>query len=426
MATFETVIVGAGPYGLSVAAHLRGANVNHAIVGAPMQSWRDHMPAGMALKSERFASNLSDPERSLTLERFGASRGAGYSAKGVPLPIAEFLEYADWFQRRAVPEIGDAKLRRLRRAGDGFELTFDDRTVTARRVILATGHLAFRHFPQALQRLADDVPALVSHTADHRVLAGFAGQDVTVVGCGQSGLETAALLHEQGANVRVLARAPAIDWNAEPDRSRSLIRRMRWPESGLGDGWRSLAYSELPRLFGLLPEPTRRRIVATANGPSGAWWLKHRVVDKVSLSTAHQITAAAPRNGGLRLSVRAGDDTVQIDTDHVMAATGYRVDLGRLAFLDPALRAAITSSGGSPVLNRVFESSVPGLHFVGIASALSFGPVMRFVYGAQHAAAILTSHIRASAPQRSRSAGMGTRDHPRHRLKAIEIADPPA
>ncbi len=176
MMTFETVIVGAGPYGLSVSAHLRVANLDHVVIGAPMESWRQHMPAKMVLKSERFASNLSDPERRYSLDQFSALRGTSYSPRGVPLPIGEFLDYADWFRRRAVPEVWNTKLRRLRRVANGFELELDDGAIAARRVILATGHLAFRHFPDALERLVRTAPLLVSHTADHRDFSKFAGQ----------------------------------------------------------------------------------------------------------------------------------------------------------------------------------------------------------------------------------------------------------
>jgi cation diffusion facilitator CzcD-associated flavoprotein CzcO len=403
MAKVDTIIIGAGPYGLSIAAHLRGANVSHAIVGRPMASWRRHMPAGMALKSEAFASDLSDPERRYTLERFCAARGAPYARKGVPLSIVDFLDYAEWFQRQAVPDIWDATLQNLRWLGDGFELTFDDRRVQAKRVIVATGHLAFRHVPQGLRPLADGAHALVSHSADHQDLAKFCGDDVTVIGCGQSGLETAALLHEQGANVRVLARAPVVDWNPDLDQSASVFTRLRQPDSGLGPGWRSLFYSKAPRGFFMLPAQKRRDIVAASHGPAGAWWLKSRVLGKVPLLTSHHVVAAAERAGRLELSVRHDHGTAQIATDHVIAATGYRIDLDRLAFLASEMRAAIATAHGAPVLNAVFESSVPGLHFVGIASALSFGPVMRFVYGARHAAAILTAHILLPARQRAPS-----------------------
>jgi FAD-dependent urate hydroxylase len=411
VAMVENIIVGAGPYGLSIAAHLRSAGIEHAILGAPMQSWRRHMPAGMKLKSERFASSLSDPEHRYTLQQFAVSRGAGYSPRGVPLPIADFIDYADWFRRHAVPDIWNAKLVRLRALDGGFELMLSDRTVTAKRVILATGHLAYQNFPEALTQHANNGRDFVSHSADHCDFARFAGRDVTVVGCGQSALETAALLHEAGANARVLARAPVAGWNRELDEFRSLGARLRWPESGIGPGWRGLAYSELPRLFRALPARLRQRIVATAAGPAGAWWLKERVIGKIPLLTSHRITDAAECNGRLLLTTRNDCGTSQIVTDHLIAATGYRVDIGQLTFLDPELRRAIETYGGAPVLNAVLESSFPGLHFVGLASAQTFGPVMRFVYGTKHAAPILAAHIRSRALRRSRllSAAFGAR-----------------
>jgi len=411
VAMVENIIVGAGPYGLSIAAHLRSANIEHAIVGAPMQSWRRHMPVGMKLKSEPFASNLSDPQRRYTLQQFAVSRGAGYSPRGQPLPIADFIDYADWFQRRVVPDVWNAKLIRLRPLGDGFELMLSDRTVTAKRVIVATGHLAYRNFPEALTQHMNNARGLVSHSSDHCDFARFAGRDVTVVGCGQSALETAALLHEEGANVRILARAPAVGWNSELDQFRTLGARLRWPDSGIGPGWRGLAYSELPRQFRALPAQLRQRIVATAAGPAGAWWLKERVIGKIPLLTSHRITDAIERNGRLQLTARNDCGTLQIATDHLIAATGYRVDIGQLTFLDLDLRSAIKTYGGAPVLNAVLESSFPGLHFVGLASAMTFGPVMRFVYGTKHAAAILASHLRSYAlrPSRLLSVPLGAR-----------------
>lgn len=400
MSMVEAIVVGAGPYGLSVAAHLRAANVGVQIVGRPMASWREHMPIGMALKSEPFASNLSDPAARFTLEKYRIAHGRPYQRKGGPLAIADFIDYADWFRLHAVPDISDVTVTRLRRIAGGFELMLSDGAVAfAKRVILATGHLAFRNIPAALSRLPKE---LMSHSADHRDLSRFAGRDVTIVGCGQSALETAALLHEQGAHVRVLARAPAIDWDADLLPSGTLFDRLRNPDAGLGPGWRNLAHSELPRAFYFLPADLRRRIVATANGPSGAWWLKQRVIGTIPLATSTEIADAVAANGRLHLTVRSAAGTKQISTDHVIAGTGYKVDLSRLAWIDAALRSDIKTFNAAPVLSSALQSSVPGLYFVGIASALSFGPVMRFVHGAKHAAAILTAHLRF--PARSRAA----------------------
>jgi FAD-dependent urate hydroxylase len=400
MAALETVIVGAGPYGLSIAAHLRAANIDHVVIGRPMESWRRFMPTGMVLKSERFASDLSDPDQRYTLENFCAARGMTYARTGDPLPLADFLDYADWFQRQAVPEIWNTTLRDLRWDGDLFELTFDDRVVTAKRVIVATGHLAFRHSPEALTAASPEARARITHSADHRDFAAFAGRDVTVIGCGQSGLEAAALLDEEGADVRLLARAPAIEWNADLGERASLLRRLRYPPSGLGPGWRNLFYAEAPHAYLRMPQARRWQTFTTAHIPAGAWWLKARVAGKLPLLTSHEIVSVEARNDRLDLTVRTESGTRHIATDHIIAATGYRIDLGRLPFLGTTLRATIKTIAGAPLLNAVFQSSVPGLHFVGLASGPSFGPVMRFVYGARHAAKILARHLHSAPRQK--------------------------
>jgi len=392
MTSVENVIVGAGPYGLSIAAHFRAHNIETLVIGRPMASWRANMPVGMALKSETFASNLSDPLRQHTLENFYRTRGLAYRPVGDPLPIETFIDYADWFTRHSVPEVRDVELQSLRRSKGGFELSLSDGSVVrTKRAILAIGHVAFQSLPSTLSALPRE---LVTHTCGHHDLARFAGKDVTIVGRGQSGLETAALLYEHGATVRILVRAPRVEWNSDPNAARSLISRLRRPEAGLGAGWYSLGISELPTWFHRLPLATRDRIFRTSWGPSGAWWLKDRVVGKIPVLTSHTISQAAEKNGRLQVTVQNAGATSALETDHIIAATGYKVDLGNLKFLGDELRSGITSHDGSPRLSATFESSVPNLHFVGLASAQSFGPVMRFVYGAKHASAILTRHVR--------------------------------
>jgi hypothetical protein len=76
--------------------------------------------------------------------------------------------------------------------------------------------------------------------------------------------------------------------------------------------------------------------------------------------------------------------------DHVIAATGYKVDLERLTFLSSEIRSQLKSVANTPVLSSNYESSLPGLYFVGVAAANSFGPVMRFAFGADFAARTVT------------------------------------
>lgn len=394
MLKVKNVIVGAGPYGLSIAAHFRAAGIEALVIGQPMASWRNNMPAGMILKSEAFASNLSDPQRRHTLEHFYSSRSLAYRPVGNPLPMADFLEYARWFQQQTRIDVVDATLINLCQVGDGLELALaDGAVISASRVILATGCLPFKRIPPVLVGLPSE---LISHSSEHRDVAQFARKDVTIVGCGQSALELAVMLHEQGANVRLLARARRVEWGSDPDLQRSMLRRLRYPDAALGPGWRSVFVSELPKVFRRLPLQARHDYVMTSWGPAGAWWLKERARDRFPLLTSHVIAHAVERGGKLVLAVQNREKTVTFETDHVIAATGYRVDLDRLQYLSPGLRAKIKTYEGEPILDRALQSSVAGLHFVGVSSAQSFGPVMRFVYGAKHAAAILTAQLRRS------------------------------
>src|SRR5476649_414414 len=96
----QTSIIGAGPYGLSLAAHLNAAGAEFRIFGAPLGTWRAHMPAGMLLKSDGFASNLSAPDSTSTLKAWSAARNIGYDDNNIPVPLATFLDYSAWFQQR--------------------------------------------------------------------------------------------------------------------------------------------------------------------------------------------------------------------------------------------------------------------------------------------------------------------------------------
>ena len=401
MMQVENAIIGAGPYGLSIAAHFRATGIECLVIGQPMASWRNNMPSGMILKSEAFASNLSDPQRLYTLERFSTSRGLAYRPIGDPLPIANFLEYARWFQQQTRIDVADATVIELRQADNGFELVLaEGDVICARRVISATGYLPFKRIPDVLNSLPRE---LISHSSEHRDLARFAGKDVTIVGCGQSALELAVMLHERSATVRLLARAERIAWGRKPNLPRSMLRRLRSPDAGLGPGWQSVVVSELPEVFRRLPPRIRRDYVAKSWGPFGAWWLQQRARDQFPLLTSHTIAHAVERGDKLVLTAQNPEKTVTFETDHVIAATGYRVDLDHLQHLSQDLRAKIKTYEAAPILDRALQCSIAGLHFAGAASALSFGPVMRFVYGAKHAAAFLTAHL--SKDRHRQSAG---------------------
>ncbi len=145
----ETAIVGAGPYGLSIAAHFRRRGIPFRIFGRPMDSWLNHMPKGMMLKSDGFASDIYDPEKAFTLRQFCAERGIQYADTGVPVQLDTFSTYGLAFRDRMVPELEDKLVANIDRAPGGFALRLEDgETFQARKVVLAVGITHFEHVPE--------------------------------------------------------------------------------------------------------------------------------------------------------------------------------------------------------------------------------------------------------------------------------------
>lgn len=382
----NTVIVGAGPYGLSLAAHLRHFGVSFRIFGRPMDSWRAHMPKGMLLKSDGFASNISDPKGEFPLAKFCAERGIAYADTGIPVQLQTFAEYGLAFRDRMVPELEDKLVVGIEQVAGGYKLRIDDgEVVTARHVVLAVGITHFEYVPEVLAHLPAE---FLSHSARHSEPRVFSGRSVVVIGGGASALDWAGLLHEAGVNVQLVARQPALKFHGKPTgMPRSLWQRIQKPQTGLGPGWRSSFYANAPAVFHLLPEDLRLEVVRRTLGPSGGWFIKDKIIGKVPLSLGYSIESADVRGNQVQLRLRGQDGSVKaILADHVIAATGYKVDLERLKFLSSAIRTNLTAVEGTPVLSSDFESSIPGLYVVGVASANSFGPVMRFAYGAEFAA----------------------------------------
>jgi thioredoxin reductase len=389
----DTAIVGAGPYGLSIAAHFRRRGIPFRIFGRPMDSWLNHMPKGMMLKSDGFASDIYDPEKAFTLRQFCAERGIKYADTGVPVQLDTFSAYGLAFRDRMVPELEDKLVASVDRAPGGFVLRLEDgETFQARKVVLAVGITHFEHVPENLAHLPAE---FFSHSARHREVEPFRGRSVVVIGGGASALDLAGLLREAGAEVQMVTRAAELHFHSQPTgKPRSWWQQIRHPQSGLGPGARSRFYADAPGAFHYLPEGLRLYIVGTALGPSGGWFIRDKVIGKLPLHLGCTPQAAEVQNGKVHLKIRAADGSQsEIVTEHVIAATGYKVDLERLKFLNPEIRSKVKTLNKAPVLSSNFESSVPGLYFGGVAAANSFGPVMRFAFGGGFAARTITSGV---------------------------------
>jgi FAD-dependent urate hydroxylase len=388
----DVAIVGAGPYGLSLASQLSHRDVEHRVFGYPMHTWR-HMFPGMGLKSPDFGTNIYTAAPGYTFVEWVRAQRRGLDE---PIMISWFAEYGLWAQERLVPELERCLVTTVGLREHGFEVRLDTgERVLARRVVMATGLTNLRRVPRVFAGLPAD---LVSHTSDRSDLTPFRGRDVTVIGAGQSALEAATLLHENGAKVRLLVRGSGA-WFADPPVfPRPLQHRLMYPRSVLGPGRLNLFLQKVPMAVHYLPEERRVRLTRTHLGPWGAWWLRERFEGNVPVHPESEVVAAREAGSGLRLTVgRKGEPDWTLETDHVVCGTGYEADLDRTPALEPALVALIDRVERAPRLSRRFESSVTNLYFVGAASAFSFGPITRFVCGAEYAAPALARTLARSA-----------------------------
>jgi pyridine nucleotide-disulfide oxidoreductase len=382
--TVDVAVLGAGPYGLAAAAHLRAAGLDIRVFGEPMSFWRG-MPAGMLLRSNWGATNIAELSGELSLDSYQRATGGRFTA---PVPLERFIEYGDWVQRRVVPDLDRRLAARVDRHGDAFRVELDDgERLRARRVVVACGIAPFAWRPPTFAHLS---PEHVSHTSEHADFAHFRDKEVAVVGGGQSALETAALAKEAGACVEVLVRSNRIVWLRGVGVKKRLGRLgpVLYAPTDVGPLWYSRLVAS-PALFRSLPRRLQTPIARRSIRPAGASWLVPRLAD-VPLRLGRTVREA--RAVGGRLALTLDDGSVRV-VDHVVLGTGYRVDVARYPFLAPDVVAAVRRVDGYPVLAPGLESSLEGLHFLGAPAARSFGPITRFVSGTWYSARSLTARI---------------------------------
>lgn len=392
MDEIDIAVIGAGPHGLASAAHLRQAGAEVRVIGDPMSFWHA-MPEGMWMRSRRSGSSILSSEGPLSMEGYAAATGTAVPRHPT---LAEFIEYGMWFQSVVAPDVDRRRVTHLKRDGGRFVLTFDEGApLRANRVLVAAGIEPFTHRPEMLKALPE---ATASHVADHRKLDVFKGQNVLVVGGGQSALESATIMHEHGADVEVLARGEQVYWLHGDGLMDSLgpFAPLFYAPTDVGP----IGISRLvatPNVFRHVPRPAFDVIAARAIRPAGASWLKPRMTE-IPITTGTSVVRAEPAGEGLRVEL---SDGTKRKADHLLFATGYKIDIQRYPFLDKGLANTIKCVDGYPVLRRGMESSVPKLHFLGAPAARSYGPVMRFVAGSWFTSGAVTRTVLKSPRRRT-------------------------
>jgi cation diffusion facilitator CzcD-associated flavoprotein CzcO len=389
-------IIGAGPYGLSLAAHLHGSNPSQVrVLGEPMSFWQRNMPKGMFLRSPWSACNLSDPGRALTLDAFERELGRRIPR---PVPLADFVDYGLWFQSHAVPSVDPRSVELLERSDGEFRLSLEGgETLRARVVVIAAGIVPFAAFPRQFSRISG---SRVSHSSEHSDLTVFEDRRVVVIGSGQSAIESAALLKEaKASSVEVIARAPAVHWLARSAWMHRVAGRLLYAPSDIGPAGASWLVAA-PWAFRRIPRTIQDPLAVRCIRPAASDWLAPRL-SGVPITFTRTVAAVSESDGRLRIEL---DDGTHRTADHVLLATGYDVDIERYTFLDRHLVQDVDRVGGFPKLGRGFESSVRGLHFIGAPAAWSFGPLSRFVAGAGYAARGVSNRLATYEPALRRRA----------------------
>ena len=343
-----------------------------------MSFWEKQMPAGMCLRSNWGASHIADPRHELTLDSYCRQNG-NHLPK--PIPLSRFVEYGQWYQRQAVPDLDRRLIDSVEVGAKGFKVTLSDgESFTSRRVVVAAGINTFARRPREF----DGIPSLLaSHSSEHNDLRKFKGHRVVVIGAGQSALESAALCKAAGVKVEVIARQKHLNWVGLHPRLHHLgpVSSLMYSTRDVGPAGISRLVAA-PHLFRRFPRWFQNRTAYRAIRPAVAGWLRPRLTD-VLVTLGRSVVAATASGSQLRLKL---DDGTERLVDHALLATGFRVDMSRYKFLSPSLLKRLETVDGYPVLTHGLESSIPGLHFLGKPAAWSFGPIVGFVSGTEFAA----------------------------------------
>jgi FAD-dependent urate hydroxylase len=393
MTDYDVAILGAGPYGLAIGNHLKQIKgLETRVFGEAMSFWERSMPVGMFLRSNWTATQIADPTHTLTLEAFQKEFDRNFF---LPVPLDQFVQYGQWYQRKALPDLDSRQITRIEPESKIFRVHLSDgQTITAGRVVVAAGIKPFAWRPSEYLSF----PAcLMSHASEHTDFRKFAGKDVLVIGGGQSALESAALLHESGAATEVIVRSQTINWlggwasKTLHHGMGKLVRAILYAPTDVGPAGISQLMAR-PHLVRLLPRSLQDRLRKRSVRPAGARWLVDRLRD-VPVRLGRSTSSITEAGGRLRVRL---DDGSERTVDHVLLGTGYRIDVSKYEFLAPEIVKSLETFNGYPVLRPGLETSIPGLHIVGAPAAWSFGPLMQFVSGTHYVAQSLTRHISAN------------------------------
>lgn len=375
MTQTDLLIVGAGPFGLALSAYASRRGMRHMVVGEPMAFWRDNMPTGMYLRSDRTWHLDADGE--FTIARYLEVAGIRQSDVE-PLPLDVYLQYCDWFCREQGLGATRAFIQTLEydaRSGLHTARLSNGHSVEARNVVLAMGMGYFENVPSELAAMFP--PERFKHTREFVDCASGSGKRLLIIGGRQSAFEWAALLRENGAeaiHITYRHQTPAFspsDWS--------------WVERVVD--WIALDPAWYRRLSADGKDELKQMLWAEGRLKLEPWLARRIAGDSVRLHPRTVVTGA--QEDGELLSVSLSDGST-VDVHEVILATGYKVDAARIPFISAGnIAERLATMDGFPVLNESMESSIPGLYFTSACAAQDFGPFFGFTVSVRASAELI-------------------------------------
>ena len=371
------LVIGAGPYGLSTAAHAKRHGIDPLVVGDPMGFWRRNMPAGMLLRSG--TDWHLDADGLDTFEAFLEERGV--DPAGVPpVPLRTFLDYADWFCARADIEPQPTLVTAVDKVDGQFAARLEDgRRLTADAVVAAPGIARFPVIPEWVPVALPETHW--SHTSALVEFGHLKGARLLILGGRQSAFEWAALLAEAGAAaIHVVHRhdLPSFetsDWTFVDELMDNTISIPGW--------FRGLPAAERDAIAQRFWAEGRLKLEP---------WLTPRLPDGVVHRRPRTEVASCRElpSGEVDVELSSGERLV---VDHLVLATGYKPNLANVPYLQPLLER-IETGDGFPALDGHFQTSVRGLFMPGFVATRDFGPFFGFVRGCPAAATLIVAGLR--------------------------------
>jgi len=369
------LIIGAGPFGLAIAARAAHKRVEHLVVGKPMEFWRGNMPQGMFLRSA--CDWHLDPQNVHTIEAYLEEQNKK-PGDVEPLSLEFYLSYVDWFQQKKNIEPRPVYIERLDSTENNLfqATTTDGDLINAKRVVLAPG---FKHFANVPDELRAKLPeASFKHTCDFVDFTNARNKRYLIIGGRQSAYEWAALLLESGAAaVHLSHRHPSPEFD---------VAEWAWVNVIVD------AMADDPSWFRRLPQTEKdainRRLWAEGRLKLEPWLAPRLQDNRLTVWPNTELAACTQHaNGGLAATLTNGET---FNVDQVVLATGYKVNIARLPYLAAGnLLNQLETRNDFPVLNDHFETSIPGLFITSMPAGQDFGPFFGFTVSVRTAAKLI-------------------------------------